>query len=275
MKNKLNLSTFIILGLIGAHFFIPQTLAAATATAISSPFTYNFSVDGSLVETNAAEKSTSGYWWVSSGGRMYLSEGAGHTVQGSLPTTDKWRLLYAAANPTDTDNGYHPQNIFRLVGRSLWHNTRQEAYFTIEKDNLTNSSNRNASNGILFFNRYVDQDNLYYTGLRVDGYAVIKKKVGGIYTTLAYTRVFPGTYNKSSQPNLLPKNTPIGLRSEVVTNSDGKVSIKLYTDVGKTGAWKLAAQAVDSSRVVEGSGFGGLRTDFMDVSFDQYQISEL
>ena len=276
MSKTSSLLALSLISLLGASFFAPNA-SAALAILVSSPFTYNFTTDGSLVEAPSEGQSTSGYWWVNSGARMYLVDGVGKTVTGSLPDNDYWRKLYSSSNPTDTDNGYHPQNIFRLVGRSSWENFRQEAYFKIAKDNLSNSSNRNASNGILFFNRYKDGNNLYYTGLRVDGYAIIKKKINGTYATLAQVKVFPGTYNRDSNPDLMPKNTVIGLRSEVST-VDGKVSIKVYTDIGQTGVWKLVAQAVDDGTkgpVIKGAGFGGIRTDFMDVSFDQYKISNI
>ncbi len=271
-KDMIRLLSFSTL--VGAYFFAPLAVSAVTATTVTSPFSYNFTVDGSLAEANVAEKSSSGYWWVNSGGRMYLSGGEGKTIQGSLPATDTWRVLYAATNPVDTDAGAHPQNIFRLVGRSLWHNFTQQAYFTIKSDNLSTSSNRNASNGLLFFNRYQDGSTLYYAGVRVDGYAVIKKKYHGTYTTLSYVKIFPGTYNHDTNPNLLPKDTQIGMKTEVAT-TDGKVTIKLYTDVGKTGVWKLVATATDSTSIIDTPGFGGIRTDFMDASFDDYKIQEM
>jgi hypothetical protein len=278
MKKNITSSVFLLVSSIGAYFFAPMAALGATATAVASPFSYNFTVDGSLVEASSVNLSTSGYWWVNSGARMYLSGGSGKTVHGSLPASDYWRTLYASNNPTDTDNGYHPQNIFRLVGRSLWSDFRQEAYFRIAADNLSASPNRNASNGILLFNRYKDSSTLYYTGLRVDGNAIIKKKLKGTYYTLASVKVFPGTYSASSNPNLLPKNQEIGLRSEVSTIA-GKVTIKVYSDVGKTGTWTLVAQAVDDGSkygpIIDGAGFGGIRTDFMDVSFDNYKMQQL
>jgi hypothetical protein len=277
MKEKTLLFVALLLSSTGAYFFAPKISTAALAISVSTPFTYNFTVDGSLAETGDPASSSSGYWWVNSGAKMLLSGGMGKTVQGKLPENDVWRKLYAANNPTDTDNGYHPQNIFRLVGRSQWQNFRQEAYFKITADNFSTSSNRNSSNGILLFNRYQDGNSLYYTGLRVDGYAVIKKKLNGTYSTLAYVKVLPGTYNRTSNPNLLPKDTWIGLRSEVL-NQNGKVVIKLYTDIGQTGVWSLAATATDDGTkgaVIDKAGFGGIRTDFMDVSFDAYRIQNL
>lgn len=278
MKTILNLFAVLLLSSSGAYFFAPMSSSAATAAVVSSPFVYNFASDGKVVETSSTNNSSSGYWWVNSGAGFSISGGRGHTVQGALLATDPWRTLYAANNPTDTDNGYHPQNIFRLVGRSLWNNFSQQIYFKINADNLSESPNRNASNGLLLFNRYKDAYNLYYTGVRVDGYAVIKKKVGGTYYTLALEKVFPGTYDKTSSPNLLPKNTWLGIRSVVADNPDGSVSIKVYLDKNWNGRWELVAQAIDTGAkgaIVRGAGYGGIRTDFMDVTFDQYKMENL
>lgn len=236
-----------------------------------------------LQETNASQTSPSAFWWLSSGGFVYISTdgNSGATFQGALSENSKWRMLYATNNPADTDGGIHPQNIFRLVTKSRWQNFTQEAYFLIAKDNLSASANRNSSNGILFFNRDQDSQNLYYTGLRVDGYAVIKKKLNGVYYTLAEKPFITGSvYDKGSNPNLLPRNSLIGLRSIVQNNQDGAVSIKLYVDNGRTGNWVLAAEATDDGKSYGGaaitqSGYAGIRTDFMDVLFDDYKLSNL
>jgi hypothetical protein len=258
----------IVLLAAGA-FLLPQ-LASANLT-------YSFSSPGVLQETGGLTESSSPYWWVNSGAYMKIDGAYGSTVKGALDANNKWRTLYAAANPTDTDNGYHPQNIFRLVTKDKsYKNLRQEAYFKITRDNLSSSSNRNASNGLLLFNRYQDGMNLYYTGIRVDGSAIIKKKKGGTYTTLAQKHgVFPGTYSSSQRNNLLPKDTWIGLRSEVKDNADGSVNIKVFMDKGKTGSWTLVAEANDTSNVVSGAGSGGIRTDFMDVTFDDFKLSNI
>jgi len=147
----------------------PKHVFAALAAPVTSPYLYNFNADGTLEETWPVDQSTSPYWWVNSGAYLKMLGGTGHTNEGTLPLTDRWRVIYAANNPTDTDNGAHPQNIFRLVTRNTWQNAQEEAYFKITADNLSASPNRNASNGILFFNRYQDGNNLYYTGIRVDG----------------------------------------------------------------------------------------------------------
>src|SRR3989338_3479902 len=142
--------------------------------ATQSSFSYSFSVDGSLQESGSMDKSTSPFWWLNSGGLFILKDGLGMTIQGDLNAANKWNIAYASANPVDTDIGYRPQNIFRLVTKSKWQNFDQRVYFKITKLNMSESPNRNASNGFLLFNRYIDGDNLYYTGVRVDGSVVIK-----------------------------------------------------------------------------------------------------
>lgn len=252
-------------------------VVTVTSAASLNPDYFHDSFDrtGQLTETGSMSGSASPDYWVNSGAFLIYGNGRGGTLQGELAVNDPWRIIYSRDNPGDTDGGYHPQNIFRLVTRSSWQDVRQEATFTIARDNLSSSSERYDPNGILFFNRYVNSDNLYYTGLRVDGYAVIKKKQQGSYSTLAYNRVFPGTYNRSTNPSLLPKNTPIGLRSEVTNQADGSVLVKLWADVGKTGSWTLVAQATDRSSPITASGYAGIRTDFMDVWFDDYSITNL
>lgn len=273
---------FAIIVLFVLSVTLPVSVAeASTAKAVTSPYLYNFNSSGTLAEASDFSASWSPYWWVNSGGYMLLSGGRGGTVQGALSATDPWRVLYSINNPTDTDNGYHPQNIFRLVTRTKWGNAREEAYFVIKKDNLSSSPNRNQSNGLLLFNRYQDGANLYYTGVRVDGSAVIKKKINGTYYTMAEIRgVFPGTYNSNSNPDLLPKNKWIGLRSEVLNMPDGKVEIRLYTDLGWTGKWNLVASAVDDGKSYGGAafteeGYGGIRTDFMDVQFENFRFQNI
>ena len=240
----------------------------------------SFSTSGSLEEGGSIYESTSPDWWVNSGGRMISSFGNGKTVQNELATTDKWYKAYLISNPIDTDLGFHPQNIFRLVQLGAWSNMSQQAYFKINKLNVSESTNRNASNGLLLFNRYQSGDNLYYTGLRVDGAAVIKKKINGTYYTMAYNQVISGVYNRISNPNLLPVNTWIGIKSEVVTGQDNSVVIKFYIDINRTGTWTLAAQATDDSKSFGGSsiinsGFAGIRTHFIDAEFDDYSVRSI
>ena len=258
------------------------TQTASVAAAVTSPFFYTFNSNGTLYEAGSMDESSSPYFWLNSGAQLVMQDGIGKTIQGELAVLSKWRLAYALANPADTDDGYHPQNIFRLVTRSAWQNFTQEVDFKIADLNMSESPNRNESNGILFFNRYQDDDNLYYTGIRVDGTAGIKKKMNGVYYTMAqksfYTAVTP--YNRDTNPNLIPGQKWIGLKSEVKTNPDNTVSIKIFIDKNNTGAWTLAVEAKDDGKTYGGtailhSGYAGIRTDFMDVEFDNYKLTTL
>jgi hypothetical protein len=125
--------------------------------------------------------------------------------------------------------------------------------------------------------RYSNSDNLYYAGVRVDGAAVIKKKVGGRYYTIAYKSVFAGAaYDRAKNPSLLPKNRWMGLTSETLNTSEG-VRIRFHVNQGP--AWALVFDVVDDGRYggapFRSDGYTGLRTDFMDVSFDNYLTKPL
>ncbi|PIP31500.1 hypothetical protein COX24_03300, partial [bacterium (Candidatus Gribaldobacteria) CG23_combo_of_CG06-09_8_20_14_all_37_87_8] len=243
-------------------------------------FVDDFDNERTLEEAGSMGKSSNSSWWLNSGGVFNINNGIASTIQGELPVYNPWRIAYSLSNPTDTDSGYHPQNIFRLVTRSRWQNLRQQLYFKIIKDNLSSSPQRNESNGVLLFNRYQNGKNLYYTGVRVDGAVVIKKKINGLYYTVAYEKYFPGDYNKQTNPDLLPKNIWIGLKSEVANDQYGNVDIKVYIDSGKSNNWTLVLQATDSQGkyggdIISNEGFAGIRTDFMDVEFSDYSIKEI
>jgi chitodextrinase len=256
---------------------VSQTTDSILRTALTA--TVSLSLNGvtvqALEEQGSMAESTSADWWLNSGA-YYIDNGDGTqgTIQGSLASNDPWRTLYATDNPVDTDNGYHPQNIFRLVSRTNYENYQQEAYFKITKQNLSASTERDAWSGLLLFNRYRDSDNLYYAGIRADGTAVIKSKKNGNYTTMTQNTIFPGTYNRVTNPNLLPQNTWIGLRTRVQTNIDGSVTVTLYMDNGRTGTWTQIATATDRSNPILGSHAVGIRTDFMDVLFSNFSSRE-
>lgn len=253
---------------------------AAAILAPHLPFTYSFKIDGVLEEAGSMRQTTSPYWWVNSGGRLILKDGTGMTIQGRLSTFDRWRLQYNAANPVDTDDGYHPQNLFRLLSRSKWQNPRVEGELFIVADNLSESPNRNESNGVLFISRYQNEDTLYYAGIRVDGHAVIKKKYRGTYYTMAEQSIFPGSYDPDTSPNLLPHSDWFALRVETITIPEG-VLISLFMRDGTEGSWVPLLSAVDDGStydgtpIIENAGFIGIRTDFMDVQFRTIHIEEL
>lgn len=229
-----------------------------------------FSGNIEIQETDSPQHSSSQLWWVNSGARVIGTDSICATIQGSLPENDKWRLLYSKNNPLDTDDGYHPQNLLRLVRTVFYKNVYQELYFKIVNDNLSNSSNRNASNGVLFFMRYQNSDNLYYAGLRVDGTAVVKKKLAGKYTTLVQAKLYPGTYSRDTQPNLMPHGQWIGIRSEIVNQQDGGVLIRLYVDNDQSGRWQRVLWVTDQNNPILSGGYGGIRGDFMDLKFKSY-----
>ncbi len=253
----------------------------STSTKVSTPlarFSDSFGTSYRLKETSRTTSSMNANWWVNSGGYFIADGGVAKTIQGDLPPTDEWYKKYASSNAIDTDNGAHPQNIFRLVQTQKWQNFSQQVYFKINSIIMSQSPNRNASNGVLLFNRYHSGDNLYYTGVRVDGAAVIKKKINGTYYTMSLKNIFPSkSYNSITNPNSIPLGTWIGIKSEVVTNKDKSVTIKFYTDIGKTGVWKLASEVKDNGITYGGkslldNGYAGIRTDFMNVEFDDYSI---
>ncbi len=229
-----------------------------------------------IEETPEMNVSKSDQWWLNSGGIATSLENTITTIQGDLADTDKWKVKYDTNNPSETDNGLHPQNIFRLVTRSKYQNVTQEMYFKINQYILSKDTHRSASNGVLFFHHYQDGDNLYYAGIRVDGAAVIKKKIKGNYFTLAYSPIYTEPkYDRSLNPNLIPINKWIGIRTEITNIDPSGVNLKLYGDLEGDGNWVLLTEAIDDGTKYGGvaitkSGYAGIRSDFMDVEFRDY-----
>lgn len=264
----------------------PYTPPAMPAVIPDAPknekrsFFYSFETDGELLSATSMPQSSSPYFWVSSGGRMVIQNGIGSTLAGTMPTNDPAHKAYAKVNPLDTDGGKHPQNTFRLVTKSVWGNADQRIAFRITNQNLTNTPNRDGYSGIFLMNRYADKDNLYYAGIRDDGQAIIKKKIGGKYYTLGSVQVFgkKGQYHKTKNPSLLPSQHWMGMKSRVVNNADGSATITLMLDYDATGAWKTVLSAKDTGvggKVLSEAGHGGLRTDYKDVEFDNFEFREL
>lgn len=253
---------------------------ASVGVAKTNEFLYTFNVAGVLDESGNLKESRSPYWWLNSGGKLFIVDGVGKTATDGN-AGDKWRRLYNASNPYDTDEGEHPQNIFRLLTKSKWENTRQELKFKIDKIILSESENRNESNGVLLMQRYQDRDNLYYTGVRVDGNAVIKKKREGNYYTLAITPIFysEAPYNRDTTPNIIPGNRWIGIRSEVATDNLGRVHISFSIDKQNNGAWQKTIEIVDDGHMggapILAPGLSGIRTDFVEAEFDDFRIVKI
>lgn len=243
--------------------------------AIEQSFLYNFDFPGVLHESGKPNESSSPYWWLDSGGELIIENGIGKTMQGLSDKSNKWYKEYLKENPTDTDQGLHPQNIFRLISKNEWKNFSQQIYFYINGDNLSSSPNRNESNGLFLFSRYVDSNNLYYAGIRVDGTAVIKKKINSVYFTLSQKAIIAGSaYDRGLNPNLLPKNTWIGVKMETYNDKFGRVNIRIYVDLENSGNWKYTTEAIDeginSGPIISNIAPAGIRTDFMDVYFSDY-----
>ena len=281
MKKRLALGFVTALIVLAGAVIWHRHQPGETALSLSdTSFIDEFERSEILEETGQMDASRSVFWWVNSGGQLRVEEGVGKTLHGEAPVGSRWQIAYAANKAGTTDNGSHPQNLFRLITRSRWLDFQQEATFKITHVTLSEHPDRNESNGLLLFSRYLDQGTLYYAGLRVDGAAVIKRKYQGEYTTLAYEPVFEGTYSRENNPNLLPTDTWLGLRTRIVTLHDGAVEIRLYMDRENSGQWDLVLTALDQDPTSGGApilteGYAGIRTDFMDVTFDHYHITML
>lgn len=233
-----------------------------------------------LKETGKPNSDDSSPFWLNSGAWFYFKNGIGHTILGDLPAYSPWRLTYKVTNPTDTDEGYHPQNIFRLITKEFYRDATQSVRVLIVNDNLSESLNRNQSNGVFLMSRYVDSDNLYYAGIRVDGMAVIKKKISGVYHTLAEVKVFAGDpYDRNINPSLLPKNQWVGIKVTVVNTDKNSVTIDLSLDKNNTGEWTPVLTALDISQSYDPllltKGRSGVRSDFMDIEIKDYKIDPI
>ncbi len=233
-----------------------------------------------LEESGNMNSSDNKNWWVNSGAFLFVNKGSGKTIFGELEQKTEWQKKYKDYNADETDDGYHPQNIFRLITKSRWRNLTQECYYKIDRYILSDAKERGVSNGLLLFNRYQDGNNLYYAGVRVDGLAIIKKKTKGEYFTMAEKKIYDGQYDQDHNPNLIPTRVWIGVKSEVMDNPDGTVTIRLSIDKDRSGNWELALTAEDDGKsfggsIIKDEGYAGIRTDFMDVEFDDYTIAEM
>ena len=278
-KNKM-LGLFILITLL---FVLGVVLIRALPSEIQETencFFETFDSARIIEEAGSMEESLDPNWWLNSGAYFYMKDGIGYSIQGQLPEKDKWRYRFFESKPETTMNGYRPQNIFRLITRQDWENTSQEAYFKSTHYDLSLHEDRNQSNALLLFSRYIDSDNLYYAGIRVDGDAVIKKKLAGTYYTLEIVPVIEEQYDRDINPLLLPTNEWIGIRFDVQTLADDKVSLELYLDIGQTGNWEKVLSIVDTDGdqgplAIRDAAHAGIRTDFMDVLIDNYSICEI
>jgi len=261
-----------------ATLFLGALVPAFTSAQANSVY-YTFNSPGTLYQTSDASKSPSAYFWLKSGAKLLIANGLGNTIQGSLPANDPWRKIYASSNlAASSDNGAHPQNDFLLLTKATYKNTSAQIYVRRTADNITNLSNRYPYSGESILARYQNDNTFYYAGIRADGAVVIKKKLNGVYQTLAQKQVLPGTYNASVNPDLIPKNTWIGLKLTVEDSSAGP-QLMLFTDIGKTGTWNQALSVTDSQAKfgspILNAGIVGIQSDYADAQFDNFLFSEV
>lgn len=276
-------ATFVLIVVAMLHFFKPENLTflssvEKTGDIVDNSIPVVLKKEVVLEEAPDMSKSAHPIWWLNSGAYATLFEDEIRTVHGELPADDPWRQKYNASNPTETDDGYHPQNIFRLVSREKYAQATQSALARIDRYILSPDTHRAASNGILYFHHYQDGDNLYYAGVRVDGTAIIKKKQRGIYYTMASTPLFDGPkYDRDTNPNKLLTNSWFNLKTEITNLSASKVRIRVFVDLTATGSAQLVAEAIDDGKSFGGpaitkAGYAGIRTDFMDATIKGYEV---
>ena len=265
---------------ISSHLFNKTGATSPSAEApVGTVFIESFNKSGTLSEAGTIAESASAYWWLDSAAKLTFANGVGATIQGDLPADDPWHVAYKKNNPLDTENGAHPQNLFRLISRSSWNNVRITGEFAIRNNNQSMSPNRDPSNGILLMSRYsTDGQTLYYAGIRVDGDAVIKKKYHGTYYMMAEKELFSGLYDRDTNPSILPHGVWLSLQSETITNKDGSVTVSLF--MREKGTWKKILEAHDTGQYdntppLTDIAHIGIRTDFMDVQFRNFRIEEI
>lgn len=216
-------------------------------------------------ESHTFSESSSKKWWLSSGGQIYFFRNKIFPLTGDLHSSDPWYVRYKKNNPKGSNEGKRPQNIFRLVNVPLKKDFTQSVYFKLLY--YAAPFPEQPHDGVFLMSRYVDSDNLYYYGLRVDGVVVIKKKYHGKYTTLAYKKVLPDV-----ALNNIPQDKYLGLKISI--NSNGvKNHLVAYLDLG-TG-FKKVFDIYDSSKDLSSFGKSGLRSDNMDVVFKDYNYEIL
>lgn len=263
---------------LGAALGVSMSFAQpAPASAYSGgSYLYTFNTNGTLSEAAAPSNSTSPYWWLRSGGKLLITGGLGESIQGALSSSNPLYETYASAFPQASDGGAHPQNMFRLLWKTPTQNSSEQVYLQRVTDNLGTALNRHPYDGESLIARYQDEQTYYYAGVRDDGALVIKKKVGGVFTTLAAKPFFSGTYSATTSPDLIPRGTWLGLKFSVVNSSGGAPVLSLYTDVGRSGTWRLSLSASDATGTpIPGAGLSGIDSTFADINMDNYQLTPL
>src|SRR5579872_2945095 len=208
MHKKIIKFLFCFLGLILVGFISVRLAFASTAAAVNLPFVYTFNVAGQVDFSATSQNSGSPYWWVNSATGLAISGGLGASMSG--PSGE----------------------VFQMLLRAPEQNVSTQIYIDRTADDFSSASYRQPYNGEFVIARYEDANNYYFGGLQDDGSVVIKKKMNGTYYTLAIKKLLAGTYNASSNPDLIPFHTWIGLKLSVTNSFTGTPTLSLYTDVG-------------------------------------------
>jgi len=230
---------------------------------IVQPFYDNFT--DIIEETSKAENSGHGWLHTTSGAFFNVSKGFLRTA-GQLSPGHPWQVKYA--DNIDTEGGVWPSNIARILTRqATFQDVTFSARFKITRLSLSESPNRTPDKGISLFTHYQTENDLYVAGVRHDGQAFIKRKLGSVYTTLGIIPWYAGTWNKTTHPSLLPQNTEFSLKVQI-KSLNGVSSITLWiTDPG-TMTYRQALTVSDNSPSLAVPGRLGIRGDFcvFDVS---------
>ncbi|HET8581461.1 MAG TPA: LamG-like jellyroll fold domain-containing protein [Candidatus Paceibacterota bacterium] len=250
-------------GVITAAAVLVPAAPATAQSAVPNPFLYTFNSAGTLREASSPANSTSPYFWLAEGDALVIKGGRGQTLQGAQKRS---------GSAVWSDSGTHPQNSFLMLTKQALADGSVSAYFDRIRDNLSNAANRHAYNGESVIARYQDGNDYYYAGIRADGNVVIKRKVNGSFTTLAVKKVLPGTWSASGDADLIPLNKWVGLKLDVTNTSKGQ-KLSLYTDIGWTGRWTLAASALDSDATLAKAGTAGIESTFGDLVFDNFETA--
>lgn len=244
--------------LIAALAFGPA--AAARAQLLADRFSYP---DGLITNefafhnpTNSAAKKNAN--WELTSGSLFASGGAGWT---GVPD-DK---AVNAASTAGTNSA-----VFRMdTVRKDFGNV--SVSFRLLNQGLKTSPSTPAQDwdGVHVWLRYKTQYNLYYASVnRRDNTSIIKKKVpGGPSNGGTYYNLSP------SVRHAVPYNQWQNVRADVLTNSNGSVTIRLYAN------GVLVVQAVDDGAIggapITGAGGVGIRGDNANLKFDDFVVTSL
>jgi len=161
--------------------------------ARAADFVYTFSGTGTLEEAGSMNESASPDFWLSSGATRLdvqrpRSDIAGRAnrnpTRGACDTLNPTRKTRTAAFIRRTSSGSSTVTRGRIRGRVSTSPSRRRtsAHRRPQRDQRH-----------LPLHPLLDQNNLYDAGLRADGQLVIKKKIAGVYSTLAVAPLFSGT----------------------------------------------------------------------------------